>query len=65
MRHEADRQEEQQARHLAMLRVPVKGTLCKIPVLRRLALGFEVEFLAESSHHQGDRLRNKGAVDRC
>ena len=63
MRHEADRQEE--ARHLAMLRVPVKGTLCKIPVLRRLALGFEVEFLAESSHHQGDRLRNKGTVDRC
>jgi hypothetical protein len=45
-----------------MLRVPVKRTLCKIPVLRRLALGFEVEFLAESSHHQGDRLRNLRAL---
>jgi hypothetical protein len=34
MRHKAETKGNQQARHLAVHRVPVRRTLCQIPVLR-------------------------------
>jgi hypothetical protein len=54
---------EHEAPHLAMPGVPVKRTLCQIPVLCRLEPGLIiVELRAGSGHHFSDRLLSKRAL---